>query len=108
MIILMNAKIKDYKANVEKDSNCVLTPREVEYLSLIALGYHNTQIAEILEVSYYTVKKTLELIFNKLNASDRASAVSIGYIHQILNIKVLTSIAVKYEIKNTQIALIKK
>ena len=108
MIILMSVKIKDYRTSVKKDSDCILTSREIEYLSLIALGYHNPQIAEILEVSYYTVKKTLELIFNKLNASDRASAVSIGYIHQILNVKVLTSIAVKYKIKTNQITLSKK
>ena len=104
----MSAKIKDYTANVENDSKCILTPREIEYLSLIALGYHNPQIAEILEVSYYTVKKTLELIFSKLNASDRASAVSIAYIHQILNVNVLTNIAAKYKIKNNQVTLIKK
>lgn len=108
MIISMGARIEDYTAKAEKDSKCILTSREVEYLSLIALGYHNAQIAMILKVSYYTVKKTSDLIFWKLNASDRASAVSIAYIHQILNVNVLTNIAAKYKIKNNQVTLNKK
>ena len=51
-----------------------LTNRELEYLSLVALGYMNKKIAEKLIVTLSTVKKTLENIFRKLNANDRANA----------------------------------
>ena len=48
----------------------ILTPREIEYLALAALGFKNLQIAEILVVTQSTVKKMLESIFSKLNAKD--------------------------------------
>ena len=41
----------------------ILTPREIEYLALAALGFKNLQIAEILVVTQSTVKKMLESIF---------------------------------------------
>lgn len=66
------------------DVKSVLTPREVEYLALVALGYKNNEIAKILYVSYSTVKKTLELIFGKLNAKNRAHAVAILFMTGIL------------------------
>lgn len=54
----------------------ILTPREIEYLALAALGFKNLQIAEILVVTQSTVKKMLESIFSKLNAKDRTHAVA--------------------------------
>ncbi len=54
----------------------ILTPREIEYLALAALGFKNLQIAEILVVTQSTVKKMLESIFSKLNAKDRTHAVT--------------------------------
>lgn len=42
----------------------ILTPREIEYLALAALGFKNLQIAEILVVTQSTVKKMLESIVN--------------------------------------------
>lgn len=80
---------------------CILTPREVEYLGLVALGFHNSQIAQILYVSFHTVKKTLENIFDKLHAIDRASAVTIAFIHDILSAKVLTQIVMTYNLSTS-------
>ena len=51
-----------------------LTERETEYLSLAAMGFKNKQIAYILSVSKSTVKETLENVFQKLSAKDRANA----------------------------------
>jgi len=103
----MNIKSKDYNISVNSESKQFLTEREIEYLSLIALGCHNQEIAKTLEVSYYTVKKTIELIFHKLNAADRANAVAIAFVHKILDISTLNEIINKYRlIKN--IALRKK
>ena len=59
----------------------ILTNREMEYLCLVALGYHNNIIAKNLFVTRNTVKKTLEKIFKKLNAKDRANAVAIAFTH---------------------------
>ena len=46
-------------------SRDILTKREIEYLSLIALGCENLEIAAKLIVSRSTVKKTLENVFSE-------------------------------------------
>jgi two-component system, NarL family, response regulator LiaR len=51
-----------------------LTPREMEVLSLLALGETNRQIAEELHISLSTVKRHLERILSKLGVSDRTQA----------------------------------
>ena len=86
---------------LQKDKNIesVLTPRETEYLGLVAMGFKNYEIANILSVTISTVKKTLETIFDKLNAVDRANAVSIAFVHKLLDDVVLSQISNKY---NTQ------
>lgn len=58
----------------------ILTPREIEYLALAALGFKNLQIAEILVVTQSTVKKMLESIFSKLNAKDRTFCTSFSQV----------------------------
>jgi DNA-binding NarL/FixJ family response regulator len=52
----------------------VLTPREMEVLSRLALGETNRQIAEELHISLSTVKRHLERILSKLGVSDRTQA----------------------------------
>ena len=78
----------------------ILTGRETEYLSLVALGYKNLQIANILSVSKSTVKKTLEEIYRRLEAKDRANAVAIAFQHKIITGKTLTEIILRYNIYN--------
>jgi len=82
----------------EQFANGALTIRELEYLSLAALGNKNIEIAKILSVTQSTVKKTFESVFLKLRAKDRTHAVTIAFLHQILNSKVLNYIKVKYNI----------
>lgn len=94
----MRMEVKDCSVDAIIDNYCVLTPREIEYLGLVALGYHNNEIARTLYVSFYTVKKTLENIFDKLHAIDRANAVAIVFIHKILNVAVLTDLVQTYKI----------
>lgn len=55
-----------------------LTAREVEVLRLIASGLANKEIAARLEISEHTVKFHIASIFNKLDVSNRAEAVSSG------------------------------
>jgi DNA-binding NarL/FixJ family response regulator len=56
----------------------LLTPREVEVLSAIALGLGNKEIARRLEISLHTVKFHIEAIFRKLGVRSRAEAVARG------------------------------
>jgi len=55
-----------------------LTSREVEVLSEVAGGFRNREIAEKLLITEETVKVHIKHIMEKLGASDRTQAVSIG------------------------------
>lgn len=83
----MDTEAKDFYLEQINLNNCILT--SVEYLALAARAYHNYQIEQILYVSFYTVRKTLEKIFSKLHAIDRANAVAIAFIHKILSAEIL-------------------
>jgi len=56
-----------------------LTPREAEVLSLIATGMSNHEIAVHLVVSEGTVKTHINHLFAKIDARDRAQAVTYAY-----------------------------
>lgn len=52
-----------------------LTERELEVLRLVAQGYSNRQIAEVLFLAEGTVKNHISTILTKLDARDRTNAV---------------------------------
>lgn len=58
------------------ENQLLLTPREVEVLSLMAAGATNAVIARELFIAEGTVKSHVKRILRKLNASNRAEAVS--------------------------------
>ncbi|MBD2099898.1 response regulator transcription factor [Leptolyngbya sp. FACHB-261] len=55
-----------------------LTPREIEVLQMLAEGLGNKTIARRMSISEHTVKFHVSSIFNKLNASSRTEAVTLG------------------------------
>ncbi len=62
-----------------------LTPREVEVLSLVARGFGNKEVGDVLGTAPGTIKAHVQSILGKLGAKDRTHAVSIalrrGIIH---------------------------
>lgn len=54
----------------------ILTPREYDVLTKVALGYHSKEIATDIHVSERTVKAHLTSIYNKLGVFSRAEAVA--------------------------------
>lgn len=62
-----------------------LTPREVQVLSLVARGFGNKEVGDLLGTAQGTVKMHVQSILGKLGAKDRTHAVTIalrrGIIH---------------------------
>jgi len=52
-----------------------LTERELEVLRLMAVGYRNSQIAELLHVTEQTIKNHIGSIYSKLSVKTRVKAV---------------------------------
>ncbi len=52
-----------------------LSQREVDVIKLMARGYNNRQIADILFISEHTVKVHIRNIFRKVDVADRTNAV---------------------------------
>ena len=97
----MDTSIKEVKNSETQVRSNILTPRELEYLSLVALGFTNPQIAKKLIVSRSSVKKTLENIFRKLGAHSRANAVARAFMHKLLSEELLSQISEKYHIESS-------
>ena len=63
---------------------CRLTAREVEVLRLIAEGFTNAEISQILSVTPHTVKSHVVHIFNKLGVNDRTQAAVWAVRHRLI------------------------
>lgn len=62
-----------------------LTGREREVLDLMTRGMTNTQIAEHLTISLWTVKKHISNIFDKTKATNRAQLIAYALEHRIIS-----------------------
>jgi DNA-binding NarL/FixJ family response regulator len=70
----------------EHQAKPVLTPREVEVLSLVARGLANREIAAQLGTAAGTIKMHVQNVLEKLGASDRTHAVTIALERGILHL----------------------
>ena len=93
MVTSSGANFKDNK------NKYILTPRQLEYLTLAALGFNNYKISKLLFVSKSTVKKMLEEIFRRLKAKDRTNAVAIALIHKLISTKFYQEMSNIYSLK---------
>ncbi|MGJ8656594.1 MAG: response regulator [Akkermansiaceae bacterium] len=62
-----------------RDEVSPISPRELDVLKLLAEGLQKKEIADQLNIAYSTVDTHVRLIFEKLNARNAPSAVSIAY-----------------------------
>lgn len=65
---------KTLKPDAPKGQEQVLTEREVEILSFVALGLRQKDIADELDISYHTVRRHIESIYQKLKVSNKIQA----------------------------------
>jgi len=75
---LLDGASRDGARGPVDDGDQILTPRELEILTLLGEGLVNKQIAVQLGISEHTVKTHLAAIYEKLEASNRAEAVATG------------------------------
>ena len=75
---LLDGASRDGARGPVDDGEQLLTPRELEILTLLGDGLVNKQIAVRLGISEHTVKTHLAAIYEKLEASNRAEAVATG------------------------------
>lgn len=64
-----------------------LTPREIEVLSLVARGFGNKEVADVLGTAPGTVKVHVQSILSKLAAKDRTHAVTIALERGIIHLE---------------------
>ncbi len=72
--------------DLQQDSTNGLSPREREVLQLIAEGYSNKQIAEILSISIKTVQAHRMNLMAKLDLHDRADLIKYAIQRKIIDI----------------------
>ncbi len=60
----------------ERDNCSALSARELEVLTLVAKGFNNQQVAELLNLTIRTVKFHMSNILSKMSVEDRTEAVS--------------------------------
>jgi len=76
-----------YSNNVTPEQaakNCILSKREHEVLVLVSKGYSSKEIAEMLDLSYHTIKEYISNIYKKLAVNNRMQAVNEATIQGII------------------------
>jgi DNA-binding NarL/FixJ family response regulator len=83
--------IHRYRRTQPLDTDCPLTSREVEILSLAAQGYTNGRIAKELWVTEQTVKFHLSNTYRKLGVANRTEASRYAYMNSLVTPERLAS-----------------
>lgn len=66
--------VKHLSGKTKRENKGPLSPREIEIIRLVALGYTNDHIARDLHLSKRTIEAHLTHIYNKLNVNSRTEA----------------------------------
>ncbi len=67
--------LRRFRTPLQANEDSPITPRETEVLTLIARGYGNSEIAEVLAMSTNTVTSHTKSIYRKLAVGSRSEAV---------------------------------
>lgn len=88
IVINENAETAIFLSGVDSVDALIepLTPRELEVLQLLSIGYPNKRIAAQLVISEHTVKFHISSIYGKLGAANRAEAVRLGVIQGLISV----------------------
>lgn len=73
--LLDELSLKSSSAENEHKSKTLLSPRENEVLILVSKGYTSKEIAEMLDLSYHTIREYISNIYKKLSVQNRTQAV---------------------------------
>ena len=77
---------EDVKAVLAKDPPVApLSSRQGEILNMLAKGFSNREMAEILGISVTVVKEHITALYGKLGAANRAEAIAIALRKSLLN-----------------------
>lgn len=71
-----NKKALEFEPDRTREKAKTLSPREVDALTLLAMGYSRAQVAETLSISEHTLRVYIESARNKLAASNTVHAVA--------------------------------
>jgi DNA-binding CsgD family transcriptional regulator len=71
-----NRKALDLEPNRKPDQSQALSPREVDSMTLLAMGYNRAQVAQTLSISEHTVRVYIESARFKLGAINTTHAVA--------------------------------
>ncbi|WP_113911049.1 helix-turn-helix transcriptional regulator [Roseovarius dicentrarchi] len=73
-----NQKALEFEPSRTPDGAAPLSPREVDALSLLALGYSRAQVAKTLTISEHTLRAYIETARHKLGAANTVNAVALA------------------------------
>ena len=77
---------EDVKAVLAEDPPVApLSSRQGEILNMLAKGFSNREMAEILGISVTVVKEHITALYGKLGAANRAEAIAIALRKSLLN-----------------------
>ena len=74
----INQKALEIERGSDETDFANLSPREVDALTMLAIGYNRAQAAESLSISEHTLRVYIESARYKLNASNTTHAVALG------------------------------